>query len=159
MNKCSKEKQDYIDLLATALRKIEFTEKEMIDMRLLYECTNGIPFDDFDSRNRPQGPTVKSSSTLGSKIKRAIGAPASYYGMNFVGYTRTDSKWYMNDHLRAAIDQAKVFGATPVVADEPIPWDEVEDDLDEEDEIIEQILNGESLRETVREQLVLARLG
>lgn len=122
MAKVSKEEQDYIDLLATALRDIEITEEEMIDMRLLYKCANGVPFNLFDGSNRPRGPTAKSSSTLGSKIQRVIGAPDSYYGINFVGDSRNDSKRYMKDDFRAAIDQAKIFGAIPVVDDEPIPW-------------------------------------
>jgi len=155
----SKDEQDYIDRLATGLRNIEITEKEMVDMRLLYKCTNGIPFDHFDDRNRPQGPTVKSSSTLGSKVKRAIGLPASHYGMSIIGYSRDGSSWYMNDVFRAAIDQAKIFGAYPVVADEPIPSDDLEDDIDEEDEIVDQILSDELLTETVREQLIMARIG
>lgn len=155
----SREEQDYIDRLATALLHTEISEKEMADMRLLYKGTNGIPFDNFDDRNRPQGPTIKSSSTLGSKVKRAIGAPASHYGMSLVGYSRDGSSWYMKDVFRAAIDQANIFGAYPVVADAPIAWDEVEYDLDEEDEIVDQILNDESLTETVREQLIMARIG
>lgn len=155
----SKEEQDYIDRLATALRNIEITDKELADMRLLYQRTNGIPFDEIDARSRPQGPTIKSSSTLGSKVKRAIGAPASYYGMSIVGYSRDRSGWFMTDAFRAAIDQAKIFGAYPVVPDELIPPEEPEDNLDEEEIIVDQILNDESLTETVREQLIMARVG
>lgn len=149
----SKDEQDYIGRLATALRNIEISEQEMADMRLLYKCTNGISIANFDIRNRPQGPTIRSSSTLGSKVKRAIGAPAGHYGMNFIGYSRDGSSWYMKDDFRAAIDQAMIFGAHPVMADEPIPWDEVEV------EIVDQILNDESLTETAREQLIMARIG
>lgn len=159
MTNFSKDEHDYIDRLATALRNIEITEKEMADMRLLYKCTNGIPIEEFDVRNRPQGPTIKSSSTLGSKVKRALGAPASQYGMSFVGSGSGNSNWHMNDVFRAALDQANIFGANPVVADELIPWEEVEDGLDEEDEIVDLILNDESLTETVREQLIMARIG
>lgn len=154
----SKKEKDYVDRLATALKNIEISEKEMSDMRLLYKCTNGIQFDDIDDRNRPQGVTIKSSSTLGNKVKRAIGAPTSHYGMSFVGYGR-DGAWFMKEDFRAAIDQSNIFGADLVVADEPIPWEDVEDHLDEEDEIVDQILNDESLTETVREQLVNARIG
>lgn len=159
MTNFSKEEQDYIDQLATALRNVEISEKEMSDMRLLYKCTNGIPYEGIDERNRPQGPTIKSSSTLGSKVKWAIHAPASHYGMSFVGYSRDGNSWFMKDVFRAAIDQSKIFAADPVSADELIPWEEGDDDLDEEDEIIDEILNDESLTETMREQLVMARIG
>ena len=155
----SKEDQANIDRLATALRSIEITPREMQDMRLLYKNTNGIPFDGFNKRSRPQGPTIKSSSTIGSKIKRALDAPESYYGMNFVGFSRGDSAWRMKDIFRAAIDQAKIFGSDTVVADEEIPWDEAQDYLEEDDEIPDQILADESLSETVREQLIMARVG
>jgi hypothetical protein len=155
----SKEDEDYIERLAAALRNIEMTEKEIADMRVLYKRTNGIPFDDIDARNRPQGPTIKSSSSLGSKMKRALGAPASRYGMSIVGYSRDGSSWYMQDVFRAAIDQAEIFGANTVAADEPIPWDDVANDLDVEEEIVDQILSDESLTETVREQLIMARVG
>jgi hypothetical protein len=155
----SKEEQNYIDRLSAALRNIKVADKEMDDMRLLYKCTNGIPIEEFDVRNRPQGPTIPSSRTLGSKVRSAIGAPASHYGMSFVGYDRGDAHWCMKDVFRAAIDQANFFGAHPVVADEIIPREEVEDDLNEEDEIVHQILTDESLSETVREQLVKARIG
>jgi hypothetical protein len=155
----SKNEQDHIENLATALRNVEITDKEMADMRLLYKSTNGIPFQHIDSRERPQGPTIKSSSSLGSKLKRAVGLPASYYGMSIVGYSRDGSGWYMKDVFRAAIDHANIFGAHPVVADEPILLDDVEEEFDEEDEIVDQILSNELLPETVREQLIMARVG
>jgi hypothetical protein len=154
----TKEEQTYIDDLANALRGIEITDKEMADMRLLYKSTNGIPFEGVDSRNRPQGPTIFSSSRVGSKIKRALGANESHYGMNFVGRGR-GSKWYMDEMFRAAIDQMNLFGNDLVVADEVHAWEEGDDDFDEEEEIVNEILNDESLTETVREQLVMARVG
>lgn len=86
MNNFSEEERVYISHLATALSSVEIADREMDDMRLLYKCTNGIAFEGLDNRNRPQGPTIKSSSTLGSKLKRSLGAPNSHYGMSFVGY-------------------------------------------------------------------------
>jgi hypothetical protein len=127
----------------------------MEDMRALYKCTNGIPFEGVDSRNRPQSRTIQSSRTLGSKIKRAIGAPEGHYGMSIIGYGQGDEKWYMKDVFRAAIDLVQLFGPEGIAADELLP----EDEPDDEEAIIEVILNDDALTETEREQLIQARVG
>lgn len=158
MTQFSKEEQDYITKLASALRSVEISVTELADMRLLYKSTNGLRYE-LDMRERPQGPTIRSSSTLGSKIKRALGDPESYYGMNYVGRSRGDQKWVMADVFRAAIDQANLFANAPVVADALIPWDETDDEIDEEEKIADEIANDESLTETMRDQLRRARLG
>jgi len=159
MNRFSEDERKHIHALSSALRNVDITEKEMSDMRLLYKSSNGIPFDSIDDRNRPQGPTIKSSSTLGSKIKRAIDAPTSLFGMSLVGYSKGDDRWYMKDVFRAAIEEAGLFAANPVIPDEIIPWNESEDEFDEDEQIVDDILADESIPETVREQLILARVG
>ena len=158
----TKDQEVHIGRLAAALKAVKVTEREIRDMRELYLRTNGIPIDDVDSGNRPRSKEILSSSTLGSKIKRAIGASASHYGMNFIGFGK-NSKWFMRDDFRAAIDLAQLFGPVGVVADARLPDEEVDEGYDEEeaavDEAIEEILDDEALTDTERDQLIKARVG
>lgn len=157
VTKFSKDQLEDIDKFASALSNVQFTEREMEDMRALYMSPNGLPIERYDSNNRPQSREIQSSKTLGSKIKRAIGGPASGYGMSIIGHIRS-GKWCMQEDFRAAVDRVQLFDPVGHVFDVHLPDAEFHEDYNEED-AIEEILNSEALTETEREQLVLARVG
>jgi hypothetical protein len=104
-----KDDETYLTQLTAALPSVDATDSEMRDMRLLYNSPNGIPYDRIDSKNRPCGPTIQSSSTLGSKLRRALGRPARDYGMSIIGRSKGDDRWYVQDLFRTAIDRVRLF--------------------------------------------------
>ena len=94
--------------IASVLKSIDITDDEMEDLRLLYENTEGFPYD-VDSQNRPQGPTIPTSRNVGSRIKRALNAKWGY-GMNWVGKGDPHrNNWFMNEAFRSAVDQVGLF--------------------------------------------------
>lgn len=148
------EERELIDDLAVAISSIDLTDREMADLRLLYQSTAGFPYE-LDVRSRPQGATIRSSSTVGSKIMRALNV-SSGYGMNWVGYGDQKKCWHMTSSLRAAIDQTDLLGFGKVEVDAT--------DTDDGSHSVENVAetsatNDESTVNTEREQLVMARVG
>jgi hypothetical protein len=150
-----KDDESYVTQLVAALSSVEVTDHEMEDMRLLYKSTNGIPYERIDSKNRPRGPTIQSSSTLGSKLRRALGRPARDYGMSIVGRSKGDDKWYMQDLFRTAIDRVRLFDTKHIVVDDLL----VDEDFDPDSNALDEVLDDSTLNDTEREQLILARVG
>jgi hypothetical protein len=113
----------WIRTLADTLTSIEstLTTKERSDLHLLYVSFEGFTYK-LDSRNRPQGDTLQSSRTVGSRIRDALQMRGD--GMMLIGHIKK-RRWCMNAHLRAAIDLIELF--PKVVTDEP-PGDGAPDD-------------------------------
>ena len=104
--------------LADAFKSIEpsLSQKELTDIRLLYENPTGFPFT-LDKKNAPQGDTLQTSRMVGSRLKRHLKL-GHKYGMNYIGYSDVGTlSWRMKDEFRSALDSISYFG--PAIITKP----------------------------------------
>lgn len=110
--------------LAAVLRIVAITDKQLADLRQLYETPLGFSYT-VDGKNAPQNENIKTCRTVGSAIKKALGvSTAKPYGMNFIGYCDgPSSTWRMKPAFRAAIESLEWFETHQVDQMEAIDTD------------------------------------
>lgn len=121
---------DDVHGMAVALAKAKtlLTPKLLEDLETLYRTPEGFPYD-VDARNRPQGPTIRSCSLIGSRIFEALGEKPKGYAMSLIGYcmqVKNEWHWAMHPHVRSALQRLGWFdqaGSTP----EPPPTSPVDE--------------------------------
>ena len=90
--------------------KVEISEKQLDDLRELYDRSKGVPTN-IDVNNRPQGPTIHTCKSVGTKLKKNLGEGPPF-GMSLIGYINEQGYWAMRDNVRAALNQLAWFGPT-----------------------------------------------
>lgn len=96
--------------LAIAFREIQakISEKQLEDLRELYDRAQGIPCS-LDSKNRPQGATIRTCQLVGSLLKKHIG-DGPKFGMSWIGYINDSDNWAMRNNIREALRLLRWFG-------------------------------------------------
>lgn len=95
--------------IALARAKPRLTPILLEDLEALYRNPEGFAYD-VDARNRPQGPTIRSCSLIGSAIFKALGEKPKGYTMSVIGYcvgVKHEWHWAMHPHVRSAL---KILG-------------------------------------------------
>lgn len=105
-----------LDRGLTGIRS-SLTKKFIEDLEKLYaEAVEGLA--PLDTRERPQGDTINSSSKIGKLLLRFCGLDnRTLYGMSVIGCMEYgengDGKWVMQPAIRAALQRLNWFGPAP----------------------------------------------
>jgi hypothetical protein len=104
---------DEVQQLADVLARTKplLTPKLLADLEALYRNPKGFPFE-VDARNRPQGPTIRSCSLIGTATFKARGEKPKGYMMNVIGCAiEVDGewRWTMRLHVHLALERLGWF--------------------------------------------------
>lgn len=112
------------DALSAALVAIRPTERQLKDLRLLFERGAGIAVE-RDSGHRVRGDTVNSCSKIGGLLTAHLEGIGPIDSMMWVGFltknSTGDETWHLRPQVRTAIKRLGWFGPGPDVMLSPLP--------------------------------------
>ncbi|MGJ7507574.1 HNH endonuclease [Variovorax sp. GT1P44] len=107
-----------------ALAAINPTERQLKDLRLLFERTEGFAIE-RDSNRRVRGDSVNSCSKIGGLLTAHLAGTRPTDLMMWVGFLAKDSvgneTWHLRPQVRTAIQRLGWFGPGPNVMPNPPP--------------------------------------